>query len=467
MKEKIYREDIGLHTEYKRDLNHNYLLVRELDSKESDEFYIRMISENKLSCLLPMEIRYEDGEEILYYEISSLQSLKRIYENKDITGEELRMIFYEISKMFEQLKEYLLCERHIVILPEYIFMSLETKKIKFLYYPYQEQDIYQVFQEFSEFILDRIDHQDSQAVLLAYQFYKIIRNENFVLSEIRDLCEGFNTISDDKEFNNYENVNKMITNGFVKNDCFAKEECISDNTEKENCFRDSNEELIEENRLKENKKNENKSKAILIFAGITIFSIFYLVSNKNPINTYLNIISIGLMVAGILGIFICLKTNYLNKLQQLKDDFVSVTKNRKVSNKAYQTLELEEEIVIQNEEYKDMNFDYGKTMFCMKEPEKEERVLVEKKHGKEFVHKIDAFPYTIGKMKELVDLSLTDYSVSRMHARIFEEDGSLYVTDLGSTNGTYLNGISINQEEKLQLETGDELRVGKVEFLYR
>lgn len=464
MKEKICQEKTGLHTEYKRDLNHNYLLVRELDPKESDEFYVRMISENKLSCLLPMEIRYEDGEEILYYEISSLQSLKRIYENKDITGEELRMIFYEISKMFEQLKEYLLCERHVVILPEYIFMNLETKKIKFLYYPYQEQDIYEVFQEFSEFILDRIDHQDSQAVLLAYQFYKIIRNENFVLSEIRDLCEGINSSPSENEFVGYEKITQIGVNDYAQSDYFMSAKPCTDSMNRENNSREYDRKTISEKKLKDN-KNENKSKAILIFIGITVLSIFYLVSNKNPINTYSNIISIGFMVVGVLGIFICLKTSYWITLQQLKDGFVNNTKNK--ADNEYQKISDEEEIVFQNIVDEDMNPNYGKTMFCIKEPEKEERVLVEKKHGKEFVHKLEAFPFTIGKMKDLVDLPLSDYSVSRMHARIFEEDGYLYVTDLGSTNGTYLNGISINQEEKLQLETGDELRVGKVEFLYR
>jgi pSer/pThr/pTyr-binding forkhead associated (FHA) protein len=40
-----------------------------------------------------------------------------------------------------------------------------------------------------------------------------------------------------------------------------------------------------------------------------------------------------------------------------------------------------------------------------------------------------------------------------------EADGYWYVRDLGSTNGTYVNGQRINLK---QLELGDELRIGTV-----
>jgi hypothetical protein len=56
------------------------------------------------------------------------------------------------------------------------------------------------------------------------------------------------------------------------------------------------------------------------------------------------------------------------------------------------------------------------------------------------------------------DLRLDDTFVSQEHARIFAKDGSWYVEDLGSTNGTFVN------EQRLaapaMLTTGDRVRVG-------
>ena len=56
------------------------------------------------------------------------------------------------------------------------------------------------------------------------------------------------------------------------------------------------------------------------------------------------------------------------------------------------------------------------------------------------------------------DLRLEDTFVSQQHARIFGKNGSWYVEDLGSTNGTFVN------EQRLaapaMLAPGDRIRVG-------
>lgn len=55
-------------------------------------------------------------------------------------------------------------------------------------------------------------------------------------------------------------------------------------------------------------------------------------------------------------------------------------------------------------------------------------------------------------------LNLTDTNTSREHARILEAPDGFYLKDLGSTNGTFLNGKKIEQEK---LVPGDEIRVGE------
>jgi pSer/pThr/pTyr-binding forkhead associated (FHA) protein len=53
---------------------------------------------------------------------------------------------------------------------------------------------------------------------------------------------------------------------------------------------------------------------------------------------------------------------------------------------------------------------------------------------------------------------LADVTVSREHARFSVDASSLSVTDLGSTNGTYVNG---QRHEAGQLSEGDQLMIGK------
>ena len=56
-------------------------------------------------------------------------------------------------------------------------------------------------------------------------------------------------------------------------------------------------------------------------------------------------------------------------------------------------------------------------------------------------------------------VTIDDSYVSQLHARIFRREGQLYVEDLGSTNGTYLNRKKVSAP--IVMRKGDRLQVGK------
>jgi hypothetical protein len=63
------------------------------------------------------------------------------------------------------------------------------------------------------------------------------------------------------------------------------------------------------------------------------------------------------------------------------------------------------------------------------------------------------------------DVPLTaDGTVSGRHARVFRRDGSPYLEDLGSTNGTFVNGQPLAAERLLR--PGDVVAVGATELVY-
>jgi hypothetical protein len=77
------------------------------------------------------------------------------------------------------------------------------------------------------------------------------------------------------------------------------------------------------------------------------------------------------------------------------------------------------------------------------------------------VHKGDAWDLagelTIGRAAGC-QITLDDSYVSQLHARVFVRDGLLYVEDLGSTNGTYLNTRKVSAAVPMQ--RGDKLKIG-------
>jgi pSer/pThr/pTyr-binding forkhead associated (FHA) protein len=59
-----------------------------------------------------------------------------------------------------------------------------------------------------------------------------------------------------------------------------------------------------------------------------------------------------------------------------------------------------------------------------------------------------------------LDLSADD-CVSRRHAEVRLRDAAVYVVDLGSTNGTILNGQPLPPQEERRLSDGDVIRLGE------
>lgn len=90
----------------------------------------------------------------------------------------------------------------------------------------------------------------------------------------------------------------------------------------------------------------------------------------------------------------------------------------------------------------------------------------------------EKMPFTLGRFelgrKESTEVDLTPYGaldrgVSRVHAQLHLKGDHLFVTDLGSTNGTYLAGARLEPNEPKLLRKGDELLIGRlsVQVMFR
>ncbi|MGZ4203276.1 MAG: FHA domain-containing protein, partial [Thermoleophilaceae bacterium] len=71
---------------------------------------------------------------------------------------------------------------------------------------------------------------------------------------------------------------------------------------------------------------------------------------------------------------------------------------------------------------------------------------------------------TLGRSSS-ADIEVDDPFASSAHARIFPRGDFMYIEDVGSTNGTYLNGRQLRQPE--QLKPADSVRIGDTEYRYR
>ena len=73
----------------------------------------------------------------------------------------------------------------------------------------------------------------------------------------------------------------------------------------------------------------------------------------------------------------------------------------------------------------------------------------------------------VGKHARAVDVVLPSGTVSRIHARLFMSGGEYYLSDLGSKNGTSVDGHMAVGNEEIRLTDGAGVKFADLEYVFR
>ena len=173
-------------SEYKRDMNHNYLILTGEDVINTDSYQVRMIVANVVPDLLQCRIQGIDGKFMVYYDVTSRHSLTALFEDRKLGIEELQVILGGFIQVMEEMSEYLLNPCQLILEPEYIYMDSEKKNVRFCYLPGFHGEVQKQFQNLAEYFLPKLDHEDGKAVMLGYGVYRRALEDSFHLEHIKE-----------------------------------------------------------------------------------------------------------------------------------------------------------------------------------------------------------------------------------------------------------------------------------------
>src|SRR5437879_5553793 len=74
---------------------------------------------------------------------------------------------------------------------------------------------------------------------------------------------------------------------------------------------------------------------------------------------------------------------------------------------------------------------------------------------------LEIYPFTIGRARDC-SLIIDHSQVSRLHATMEWDHEQVVITDLGSTNGTFVNGERLAPNQQRRLRAGDKINVAQV-----
>ncbi|MCA9084312.1 MAG: SpoIIE family protein phosphatase [Planctomycetaceae bacterium] len=91
--------------------------------------------------------------------------------------------------------------------------------------------------------------------------------------------------------------------------------------------------------------------------------------------------------------------------------------------------------------------------------------LVLLKEGQAIPYELTAFPVRLGRHPDCT-VQLDSNMVSRFHAQLIQENGQVLLEDLGSGNGSFLNGKQLAASTPAPLRNGDRIKLGPIKFRF-
>ena len=448
--------------EYKRDMNHNYLILYGEKDINTDSYQVRMLVGNIIPSLLKCRIQGVDGKFMMYFDITSKQAVSTLYEEKKLGNEDLRLIFGGFVRVMEEAAEYLINPAQLVLKPQYIFADCEKKELFFCLMPGYDKDIKEQFQLLTEYILPKIDHEDSEAVILGYGVYRRTMENSFHLEHIKEELY--------RKQNNKEEIKTETEKDSreISVQETGEESLMQSSGMSENFWREEKTEKTDSHKL------FGKKVAVFVLILLALAGVTMAISGGYLPHQDISVL-LGIVLAGMGGIMLAVliirkaKNVYKQPQResrekpQLSEKFVRPPVNEMLqegSDDSIKTMMEKKSLHREREE------DFGETVVLSAGVVSGPASLVSREPGELAPIYLQEELTVIGKLENACDAVIDLPTVSRIHAKIRKREEEYYLSDMNSRNGTIVNGRLLLPEEEYRLQEEDEVDFAQARYIF-
>lgn len=487
-------------------------------------YQVNTIRYNKIGGLIPVSFLIEDGEYRYFYDITGKESLFEQMKNRKYTLMEIRTILSDLYRCIRLMEEYLLDINLLLLEPEYIFWDKRKNEYGFCFYPEKKESFETSFKEILEHFMNFLDYQDENTVVLVYSMYQKARSQHTSFAEI---MQGFCEIDEQSE----KREEEVIGQDSFRVECAAEKAESGDGDwscrERSDFLSDRKygklqvlipyipdamggyaaamilKYLKEQYAILSAGQRALCIAAAIGIAGICLFISFYLSSVMKQRQEYRRTEDEEADRE-----FFRLEEKLKKRRQPESVEKKNNTSERfrktddvpdrygEEDSRSGQDTEAKsgscssifEEYAFHGENEADESdmpvngqIPYGRNTgkpvreripatvvmrpsggLCSGNP-----VLVSCNRAKSHDIVIDKEEILIGKIQGVADCCLHAKNVSRIHAKVFRNQENYEIMDMGSTNGTYVNGARIAERKRVCLMNDDEVQLADIDFIFK
>jgi len=436
---------------YVQDGGRNYLKSEPVGEVD---YIVGMFAHNDIPAFVPVSFKSLNLENYFCYNMNGLIPINQSFEMNKLTADRIEAFLRSIIKAAKSMEEFLLPFDRLITDEAYIYESL-GKKDEF-YWIYGIESGNATFTRLFERLLDRVDYKDDSAVKMIYSLYQAAKESEGMqgvstggsLQRIREKAEEIlsaphmsldmrarELIRAENERNSIKRLkgietgtgDKAISKEIEGADSMARRYRAEAESKKSRSQRVDIEDTPKAKiSLFKQRQNEEKSDKTM-----------FVKSKLKKVWDYLNA-DIGSKPEKLVDVQAVGENEISYNVREVKQPKIESSDN------VGEATTLLTGAMISN------------GIYCLKpEDTNEDNIL------------LTEFPFFIGKSGDKTHHTIEDSTVSRFHARIDREEEELWLTDLNSTNGTFLNGIRLMPFGRMRVNKGDSIVISRKRYEFK
>lgn len=401
---------------------YKHYMVVPCDDRIDTGYKSRMVQHCPIPYYSQYEIREFNGKQVLYYRLKYHTTVKTVMDHMPFTLSQVKNMLISIIGVMEVTDDYLLYSDAVVWKTDRVFIDVNTGKMDFCYNPNFGQDNGD-YKDFLAEIMEEIGKKNHEAWELFSEFYNKVTNPECTI----------------------EQLVRYRRDRLGREDDIYTDEPRTKSTSRE-IFDTVSSKLIKEKDTEDfTVRNEGffiwAIRFTIVFLAIANIVLIILLLCNTLTYTYIKylVIGIGIMAA---AVFL---HSYMSKDESVDEIMQSYLESLP---------EYGEDSPWAKNDTTLLAMENKPSILCLMSVIKDRNPTI-------YVREKSV---VLGCMEENCDYVLKVDGVSRMHARLVRKEDGLYMSDLNSTNGTYLNGKLIESGKDYKLKEGDVVSIARNEF---
>ncbi|MDO5291188.1 MAG: DUF6382 domain-containing protein [bacterium] len=451
--------DVMVEHEVKRGGSKTIVSITIKEALQFNEFQYRMLKENKVNGILEVDRSIQNETVVYDYDVSGMQSFEERSQGRKLNSMEIKELYSKLLSTLLFAEEYFLEKDSFIIGEEFIYFSATDQSYGLMYCPEYKREVKEQFADLTEYIINHIGYEDQSGVAMVYELFKMFRDGHSTLKDILIyLKQGQRRPQMQNQIPNPRNDQEgapRINQGQITEPSLAVMQHQLQTPETENGL---------------------SSKKLLLYCGsvcigLGVFFALYLsgtlfAGHTRKLETS-KLLGTLLLIGAVVG-YMCYRISQM-KTEEKQERPINQSKNQVLKSKqepVQAVKPMQQEVPVQpvhptteplmppkqvlHQVYEGLNH----KQYCL--------VDAGPNHGQQYI--LYKTPYLVGKSSEQVDGVIYSEAVSRVHAEFIIENNQLYVMDMSSTNGTYVNRRRIGSNERIAVNPGDEIQIADKQF---